>query len=364
MQQSILFIYIVPEAILGFLSVIGNFLVIIAYFKSTKNCTNNHRTNYFVISLAFADFFVGLVEVPICIMVSEWILTRHLDCQNFLQVSLGFPHNQKYLCLLSFFFSISIRVISTYLIIALSIHRLQSVWDPIQNFHEAKKPPICSIAACILFGAMIGLLPLSGWYNKNWTGEECFFMSAMDGDYILFSIVIGAILVPMLALLSIYGSICVILLMSGKNSAVKIHRNEMHDRIKARQWIVTKNVFIIVGVHMVCGLPITIIHIMNFVRHFTGHNCFVNDDIKNVALVISLMNSVINPIIYACRIRVIREGLRILLSQCCSMSQSWFEWTHKIRGYNNSDVFRWYRWLYKKCSCVNSRKNQLSEIAL
>lgn len=59
--------YAVLESLVAFFAVIGNALVIIVFYRERRL---RRRTNYYIISLATADFLVGLLGIPFAILVS------------------------------------------------------------------------------------------------------------------------------------------------------------------------------------------------------------------------------------------------------------------------------------------------------
>lgn len=60
--------YTVMEVLVAIVAVIGNGLVIIVFYRERRL---RRRTNYYIISLALADFLVGLIGVPFAILVSK-----------------------------------------------------------------------------------------------------------------------------------------------------------------------------------------------------------------------------------------------------------------------------------------------------
>lgn len=60
--------YAVMESLVAIVAVIGNALVIIAFFRERRL---RRRTNYYIISLALADFLVGFFGIPFAILVSD-----------------------------------------------------------------------------------------------------------------------------------------------------------------------------------------------------------------------------------------------------------------------------------------------------
>jgi 7 transmembrane receptor (rhodopsin family) len=59
--------YTIMEALVAVTAVIGNALVIIVFYRERRL---RRRTNYYIISLALADFLVGLLGIPFAILVS------------------------------------------------------------------------------------------------------------------------------------------------------------------------------------------------------------------------------------------------------------------------------------------------------
>lgn len=62
------FMYQISEILVGIGAVIGNALVILVFYRESKIRT---PSNFQIISLAVADFFMGLFGVPIAILVSN-----------------------------------------------------------------------------------------------------------------------------------------------------------------------------------------------------------------------------------------------------------------------------------------------------
>lgn len=72
--------YFVIEILVAILAVIGNFLVITVFLREKRL---RRRTNYYIISLAFADFFVGILGIPFTILVSKkWLYCSHTPLKN------------------------------------------------------------------------------------------------------------------------------------------------------------------------------------------------------------------------------------------------------------------------------------------
>jgi hypothetical protein len=59
--------FVIGESLIAIVTVIGNLFVIIAFIKEKKL---RKRRNFYIASLAVADFLVGLLSIPLSILVS------------------------------------------------------------------------------------------------------------------------------------------------------------------------------------------------------------------------------------------------------------------------------------------------------
>lgn len=66
--EKIAFIFM--ESVVAILAMLGNILVIIVFFQERKL---RRKTNYYIISLATADFLVGLFALPFAIF---WVIKK------------------------------------------------------------------------------------------------------------------------------------------------------------------------------------------------------------------------------------------------------------------------------------------------
>lgn len=77
--------YTLMEALVAITAVIGNALVIAVFCRERKL---RKRTNYYIVSLALADFMVGMFGIPFAILVSSarqilsFYITRYIFSQH------------------------------------------------------------------------------------------------------------------------------------------------------------------------------------------------------------------------------------------------------------------------------------------
>lgn len=101
--------YTVMELLVAIVAIIGNLLVIIVFYRERRL---RRRTNYYIISLASADFLVGLLGVPFAVLAS-----------------VGLPHH-LYACLFTVSLLVVLCTISIFCLVAVSIDRYWAILHP------------------------------------------------------------------------------------------------------------------------------------------------------------------------------------------------------------------------------------------
>lgn len=101
--------YTVCECIVAVLAIVGNAMVICVFRKERRL---RRRTNYYIISLAIADFLVGCFGIPFAILAS-----------------LGLP-NALYPCLFSLSLLVVLCTISIFCLVAVSVDRYWAILHP------------------------------------------------------------------------------------------------------------------------------------------------------------------------------------------------------------------------------------------
>lgn len=102
--------YTVVEILVAIVACVGNALVI-AVFRRERRLRK--RTNYYIVSLAMADFLVGLLGIPFAIMAS-----------------VGLPTN-LYACLFTVSLLVVLCTISIFCLVAVSIDRYWAILYPL-----------------------------------------------------------------------------------------------------------------------------------------------------------------------------------------------------------------------------------------
>ncbi|XP_029301177.1 adenosine A2a receptor b isoform X2 [Cottoperca gobio] len=321
-------IYIGLELVIACLSVAGNVLVCWAV------CLNSNLqsiTNFFVVSLAVADIAVGLLAIPFAITISTGF------CANF------------YGCLFIACFVLILTQSSIFSLLAIAVDRYIAIKNPLRyNSLVTGQRAKGIIALCWVLSVGIGLTPMLGWNRaagfralhrsktiQSWNTTaavgsrtcpegltECLFEGVVTLDYMVYFNFFGCVLVPLVVMLVIYAHIFMaarrqLRLMGLKvahapapgeiTSSSSSSRSTLQKEVQA-----AKSLAIIVGLFALCWLPL---HIINCFNHLCPDCERVHIWVMNIAIIFSHGNSVVNPFIYAYRIREFRQTFRRILYQ-------------------------------------------------
>lgn len=179
------------------------------------------------------------------------------------------------------------------------------------------------IAICWVLSIIIGLTPMMGWHkrsenttcsNSNSTCSpglmECLFEDVVVMEYMVYFNFFACVLIPLLLMLAIY--LCIFMaarhqlrLMEVKAAHGESSRSTLQKEVQA-----AKSLAIIVGLFAVCWLPL---HIINCFTLFCPKCDRPPVGIMYVAIILSHGNSVVNPFIYAYRIRTFRQTFRRII---------------------------------------------------
>lgn len=191
------------------------------------------------------------------------------------------------------------------------------------------------IAICWALSIVIGLTPMMGWHRlpKSANGTcpsglmHCLFEDVVDMEYMVYFNFFACVLIPLVLMLAIYLCIFMAARHQLKLMEVKALHGEKSRSTLQKEVQAAKSLAIIVGLFAVCWLPL---HIINCFTLFCPHCHRPHLAILYVAIILSHANSVINPFIYAYRIREFRKTFRKIirrhiLGQQQSLENSWSE---------------------------------------
>ncbi|XP_035591113.1 adenosine receptor A2b-like [Oncorhynchus keta] len=291
-------IYIVVELLIAILSVLGNVLVCWAV---CLNSNLQNITNFFVVSLAVADIAVGVLGIPFAIVISTGF------CSNF------------YGCLFIACFVLVLTQSSIFSLLAIAIDRYIAITIPLRyNSLVTGQRAKGIIAVCWVLSIIIGLTPMLGW-NKSTERPnstcspglmECLFEEVVVMDYMVYFNFFACVLMPLLLMLVIYLQIFMAARHQLKLIELKaVHGGKSHSTLQ-KEVQAAKSLAIIVGLFAICWLPL---HIINCFTLFCPQCARPPLWIIYVAIILSHGNSVVNPFIYAYRIREFRHTFRRII---------------------------------------------------
>lgn len=314
--------YIVLELLIAVLSVLGNVLVCWAV------CLNSNLqsiTNFFVVSLAVADIAVGVLAIPFSIIISTGF------CSNF------------YGCLFIACFVLVLTQSSIFSLLAIAIDRYIAIMIPLRyNSLVTGQRAQSIIAICWFLSIIIGLTPMMGWHmqpNNNNTCTpgliECLFEEVVVMEYMVYFNFFGCVLIPLLLMLAIYLCIFMAARQQLKLILVKaFHRDKSRSTLQ-KEVHAAKSLAIIVGLFAVCWLPL---HIINCFTLFCPECARPPPWIMYVAIILSHGNSVVNPFIYAYRIREFRQTFRRIIQRHILRRRELFESSTSLRNSSHTSI--------------------------
>lgn len=159
---------------------------------------------------------------------------------------------------------------------------------------------------------------MMGWHKPQGANNSdclpglvnCLFEEVVLMEYMVYFNFFGCVLLPLLLMLAIY--LCIFMaarhqlkLMEAKVSHGEKSRSTLQKEIHA-----AKSLAIIVGLFAVCWLPL---HIINCFTLFCPECARPPLGIMYTAIILSHANSVVNPFIYAYRIREFRQTFRRII---------------------------------------------------
>lgn len=184
------------------------------------------------------------------------------------------------------------------------------------------------IAVCWLLSIVIGLTPMMGWHKPDKGVSDpclpgfmkCLFESVVDMSYMVYFNFFGCVLVPLLLMLGIYLCIFMAARHQLKLMELKVVHGEKSRSTLQKEVQVAKSLAIIVGLFAVCWLPL---HIINCFTLFCPKCERANLWVMNVAIILSHGNSVVNPFIYAYRIREFRQTFHKIIHRYILRKKDW-----------------------------------------
>ena len=273
----------------------GNALVIIAVMMS-----NNLRsvTSAFIITLSLADFFT-MLNVP-------WTIVAVLSQD-------GWPL-PDWICISAAFMMITCIGVSISTMACIALNRL-AVFTLSRDSYDKVFTPMKT--AIIVFTAVfINAAVASGpvVFNFGKLGFDRQFSSCtwdkthpMTQYYELFATTVQYP-IPLFICITCYLKIYTIMrkqtkkILSKSDSSSSTNSSTFRKNINRRQWLVTKSMFIILCTFIICTLPFAIVMMVNSPGRFGPYSGSI-----------LLLNSALNPLIYAMKLPYFKHEMKCVL---------------------------------------------------
>uniref|UniRef100_A0A8C5STF3 G-protein coupled receptors family 1 profile domain-containing protein n=1 Tax=Laticauda laticaudata TaxID=8630 RepID=A0A8C5STF3_LATLA len=295
--------FVVLESILAMAIITINLLVCVTiYLHKELRCI----TNYLIVSLAVADLGVGALAIPFSMVLS-------------MEYTLYF-----YTCLFLTCFPLVTTQFSILLLLVIAIHTHLKIKLPnrqvIYPLHVKKCWVIFIVAFCWLLSLLIGLSPVMGWNRFQQYGEtrnktsaiktlsysrspiehlgRCSFTSIFSPEFLVYFIFLICTLLPLAAMLGIYGDIF---------RVVRDHfRSQPLWPAKKKEMQMACTLLLLVGVFFICWMPLHMIYCIQLLCP----SCEQYEFLERLAVLLSHLNSLANPLVYALRKKNLGLALR------------------------------------------------------
>lgn len=262
--------------------ILGNVLVIAA-FAATKSL--HKKTYLLLISLAVADLLVGAVAVPMFIHVIGgsvtrwWVLDDHVT------------HTQTAI-------EIFCSYASIFFLVAIALERLYAALSPLNHGDLKAGAYYIVISSIWALALLLGIL--------SFLRED--HVDAVDeGGVFWFIMVLLAL--SMIIVVVAYAIIAVILLRSRDKS----------DDFEKRMAV---TLLILTVIFIVTWLPFKVVNYIFHINSQTTLSCAENDfaclyHAIYATKLLHYFNSIVNPIVYALRVKDFRNGVKRIFCGCC-----------------------------------------------
>ncbi|XP_070620724.1 adenosine receptor A1-like [Erythrolamprus reginae] len=316
--------FVVLESILALAIITINLLVCVTiYLHKELRCV----TNYLIVSLAVADLGVGALAIPFSMVLS-------------MEYTLYF-----YTCLFLTCFPLVTTQFSILLLLVIAIHTHLKIKLPNSYPLRVKKHWVMFVVGfCWLLSLLIGFSPMMGWNKVQQYGgtrnkskgisfqravfifvirdkppkdlisqaygdpgyshglvehlDRCSFTSIFSPEFLVYFIFLICTLLPLTAMLGIYADIF---------RVVRDHfRSQPLWPAKRKEVQMACTLLLLVGVFFVCWMPLHTIYCVQLLCP----SCDQYASLEHLAVLLSHLNSLANPLVYALRKKNLGLALR------------------------------------------------------
>ncbi|XP_071973974.1 melanopsin-B-like isoform X1 [Engystomops pustulosus] len=329
--------------IIGSVGVVGNLLVLYAFYSNKKLRT---APNYFIMNLAVSDLLMSATQAPVCFLNSfnrKWILG-------------GIACNVYAFCGALF------GITSMMTLLAIAIDRYLVITKPLQSIQwSSKKRTMQVIVLVWLYSLMWSMAPLLGWSSYVPEG----LMISCTWDYVTSTtanksytmmLCCCVFFIPLVVIFHCY----LLMFLAIRNTSRNVQKLASCGRQTAlsstmkNEWKMAKIAFVIIVVYVLSWSPYACVTLIAW----AGHGNSLTPISKTVPAVIAKASAIYNPIIYGIIHPKYRETIHktvpclrflIRLPKKDSMCTSNFDSSFRGSVYSRQSLA-----LRKKNSCIST----------
>ncbi|XP_034000646.1 adenosine receptor A1-like isoform X2 [Trematomus bernacchii] len=285
--------YTVLEVLIAISCFLGNALVVCAVCIGIRDSLRE-PTFCFLVSLAVADFLVGVAAVPLAVLLDGWVSVT--------------PD----LCLLLSCVVLVLTQASVLSLLAISVDRYLRLHIPLRYKALAtQRRTWMAVSVCWTLSCILGFTPLFGWRNyssltSDFTNTSssssisppCTFLSVISLPFMVYFNFLGCVMAPLLVMTLLYTRIFRSLQGHLKESCPQAQASLLREKRLACSLALVLILF--AG----CWIPL---HLMNCLLLFQGPQAVTRGTLYT-GILLSHANSAVNPVVYACRIPKIQQA--------------------------------------------------------
>ncbi|KAI4824664.1 hypothetical protein CgunFtcFv8_000673 [Champsocephalus gunnari] len=285
--------YTVLEVLIAISCFLGNALVVCAVCIGIRDSLRE-PTFCFLVSLAVADFLVGVAAVPLAVLLDGWVSVT--------------PD----LCLLLSCVVLVLTQASVLSLLAISVDRYLRLHIPLRYKALAtQRRTWMAVSVCWTLSCILGFTPLFGWRNyssltSDFTNTSssssisppCTFLSVISLPFMVYFNFLGCVMAPLLVMTLLYTQIFRSLQGRLKESCPQAQASLLREKRLACSLALVLILF--AG----CWIPL---HLMNCLLLFQGPQAVTRGTLYT-GILLSHANSAVNPVVYACRIPKIQQA--------------------------------------------------------
>ncbi|XP_034065479.1 adenosine receptor A1-like [Gymnodraco acuticeps] len=285
--------YTVLEVLIAISCFLGNALVVCAVCIGIRDSLRE-PTFCFLVSLAVADFLVGVAAVPLAVLLDGWVSVT--------------PD----LCLLLSCVVLVLTQASVLSLLAISVDRYLRLHIPLRYKALAtQRRTWMAVSVCWTLSCILGFTPLFGWRNyssltSDFTNTSssssisppCTFLSVISLPFMVYFNFLGCVMAPLLVMTLLYTKIFRSLQGRLKESCPQAQASLLREKRLACSLALVLILF--AG----CWIPL---HLMNCLLLFQGPQAVTRGTLYT-GILLSHANSAVNPVVYACRIPKIQQA--------------------------------------------------------